>query len=178
MRPTATTAARSQTTNPYAGSLQSEDAIVEVPPSDTAIKKPEQVVNEIPTERTFQQAQSQATRVYERPTKRRPPPVKDQTNIARESMIDQIMRESQVPLYDRPVSQTPVPNGEDADNDEAAADAFKAQLLADMELNRRRRPASTKKEGTTSTGPKLGGSRSQREKMRALEEAKGSGSKK
>lgn len=128
-------------------------------------------------ERTVQQAQERSSRVYQRPTKRRPPPAREQTDVARDSMIEQLMGENQVPLYDR---TEPKPNEDDEegiDNDAAAAEAFKAQLLADLEQNKRRPPLS-KSTGTAPTGPKLGGSRAQREKMRALEEAKGSASKK
>ena len=91
------------------------------------------------------------------------------------------MRESEVPLYDRSVSHTQRAEAEDVDNDAATAEAFKAQLLAEMEeQNRRRHPTSTStsKDKTAPTGPKLGGSRAQREKMRAMEEAKASAGKK
>ena len=132
--------------------------------------------------RTYQEAQSRSERVYQRPTKRRPRPIRDQTDVARDSMIDQLMRENQVPLYDRSISNTPGPEDQaagDVDNDAAAAEAFKAQLLADLEAQKRRKPATASKNpGASQTGPKLGGSRAQREKMRALEEAKASGGKK
>jgi hypothetical protein len=129
---------------------------------------------------TFDQAQSKSTRVYERPTKRRRPPQRDQTDVARDSIIEQIMQESQVPLYDRSGSQTPA---NDVDNDSATAEAFKAQLLAEMEEQNRRRPAPRNpavKDGSSSmqSGPKLGGSKSLRAKMRREEEAKASAGKK
>ena len=143
---------------------------------DTAVEVPGKSSDSRHGQRTFQQAQSHSSRVYQRPTKRRPPPARPETQVARDSMIDQIMRESQVPLYDRSVAQTPPADGEYVDHDAATAEAFKSQLLADMELNRRRPPKAA---ATTSTGPKLGGSRSQRERMRAMEESKkGDASKK
>ena len=163
--PTATGQKKNATTNDDA--LQTVDTAVEVPGKGSDLT---------PAQKTFQQAQSHSKRVYQRPTKRRPPPARPETQVARDSMIDQIMRESQVPLYDRSVSQTPPADGEYVDHDAATAEAFKTQLLADMELNRRRPPKTTT---TTSTGPKLGGSRSQRERMRAMEEGKkGDASKK
>ena len=128
---------------------------------------------------TYQSAQAKSSRVYHRPTKRRPPAARDQSDVARDSMIDQLMRESQIPIYDRSISQTPAEGPGDQDNDTATAEAFKAQLLADMEQHRRKpsRMAAAAATGA-STGPKLGGSRSQREKMRALEQEKASGGKK
>ena len=123
---------------------------------------------------TFDAANSRSTRIYQRPTKRTQPPQRQQNDVARDSIIDQIMQESQVPHYDRSGSHTAAA---DADNDAATAQAFKAQLLAEMEEQNRRRPAprnpaATGPAGSMQSGPKLGGSRSQREKMRALEEAK------
>ena len=123
--------------------------------------------------KTFQEAQARSTRKYQRPTKRRQAPVRDQSHVARDSLIDQILNESQVPIYDQSASKATISAGDnkdDVDNDAAAAEAFKAQLLADLEQNRKRMRTAT-----ASTGPKLGGSRSQREKMRALEEAAGKG---
>lgn len=106
-------------------------------------------------------------------------PERGADDIARDSMIDQIMHEGQVPLYSEPVagSRSTAPNDVEGDNDEAAAEAFKAQLLAEMQMQNRRRPAPKAaaaggKDAKVSTGPKLGGSRSQREKMKAIEEAK------
>ena len=123
---------------------------------------------------TYQIAQERSRRVYQRPTKRRARPSRPETDVARDSMIDQIMGENQVPHYDQIASQAHDDN-EGEDNDAAAEEAFKAQMLADLERNAKRRPPRIT-QATTSTGPKLGGSRAQREKMRALEEAKGSGS--
>ena len=66
--------------------------------------------------------------------------------------------------------------------DAAAAAAFKADFLAQAEARNlsRRKPKATTTAGTsgaatatTSSGPKLGGSRAARVRMRAAEEAKG-----
>lgn len=126
--------------------------------------------------RTYQSAQTPRTTTYQRPTKRRHPPQRDQSHVARDSLIDQIMNENeaQVPIYERSSTRNITLSrdsaGQDVDNDAAAAEAFKAQLLVDLELGTRKR-APKKVEPGAPTGPKLGGSRSQREKMRALEEA-------
>jgi hypothetical protein len=129
-------------------------------------------------DRTYQAAQARSTRVYERPSKRRKPPQRDEADVARDSMIDQIMHEAQVPIYEQPAVRAAVEE-DDVDNDAATAEAFKAQLLAEIEVNNRRRLAkAASKDTKQSSGPKLGGSRSQREKMKALEEAKSSSSKK
>ncbi|KAK4497934.1 hypothetical protein PRZ48_010590 [Zasmidium cellare] len=104
---------------------------------------------------------------------RRQPHVRDASDVARDAMVDAIMRESQVPLYDQ--SAPPTTSNADSsaiDRDEAAAEAFKAEFLADLEQRKRRKPPAPPAAGQVASGPKLGGSRSQREKMRALEEAK------
>jgi hypothetical protein len=72
-------------------------------------------------------------------------------------------------------------NGKHLDPDAAAAEAFKADFLAQAEARNlsRRQPAvnasagSAGAAGAVPSGPKLGGSRAARERMRAMEEAKG-----
>lgn len=109
-----------------------------------------------------------------KPRRRRHPPSRSEADIARDSMIDQIMKEGQVPIYDRPdSSQAASSAGED--RDAAAAAAFRAEFLAAAEeRNLHRRPPVPPAAGA-SLGPKLGGSRQQRERMKAAEEAKGKG---
>ena len=61
-------------------------------------------------------------------------------------------------------------------NDAAAAEAFKADFLAQAEarnLSRRQPAATASTAAAASSGPKLGGSRAARERMRVAEEAKG-----
>lgn len=129
--------------------------------------------------RTVAHAQERSHRVYQRPTRRKAPPTRKEADVARDSMIEQIMGENRVPLYDQTATVVGEDNMEDVDDpDAAAADAFKAQLLADLEQNNRRRRPAGKASATAAAGPKLGGSRSQREKMKAMEEAKGSLGKK
>ena len=121
----------------------------------------------------------------------RPPrqaPSRLPTDVARESLVDQIMREAAVPLFSGLPSQQ---SNDEAgiDNDEAAASAFRADFLASLEENNRRRPPAKpvveKTKGgmpvpQVNHGPKLGGSRAQRERMKAAEAeaAKGGGVKK
>ena len=103
-------------------------------------------------------------------------PKRDEDDVVRDDMIDQIFREGQVPMYDQAQSNAATYSDEELDHDEAAARAFKAQFLADMEMQHRRKPppssTTTKGAAPASTGPKLGGSRSMREKMKALEASK------
>lgn len=96
-------------------------------------------------------------------------------------MVDKIMQESQVPIYDKPNTKTQEMQSKGFDADEAAAEAFRAEFLLSLEeqQNHRRRPAAppAQQRGAppVPTGPKLGGSRAQREKMKAIEEAKAAG---
>lgn len=127
-------------------------------------------------DRTLQSAQVQSDRVYQRPTKRpkRKKYERGEADIARDAYIDKFMQEAQVPMYDQSSSEGAANAEVGGDNDAATAEAFKAQLLQDMQ-NRRRRPpkAPTAQAANTMSGPKLGGSRQQRERMRAMQEAEG-----
>ncbi|KAF2773657.1 hypothetical protein EJ03DRAFT_103143 [Teratosphaeria nubilosa] len=113
----------------------------------------------------------------------------DPSALARGSLIDQILQESTlgVPLYDTSTSTTitaaatTTGDGVEGDNDEAVAEAFKKQFLKDMESKIRRKPvgySAAREKGVESHGPKLGGSRAQRARMRkAQEEEKVAGKK-
>ena len=106
---------------------------------------------------------------YQRPTRRRPPRERDAKDVARDSMIDQIMRESAIPIYDKTSNAgASRPDADSFDNDAAAAEAFKAEYLASVE--EKQRLAGPPK--PPAQGPKLGGSRQQRERMKAVEDAK------
>ncbi|KAI6792864.1 hypothetical protein KC332_g17299 [Hortaea werneckii] len=107
---------------------------------------------------------------------RRPPAVRDEKDVARDSLVDQILGESTVPHYDRPAAskQPPPPEDDNVDRDAAAAEAFKKRYLASIGVKRKRKvaPPSGATRGATAIsthGPKLGGSRSQRQKMKAME---------
>jgi hypothetical protein len=110
-------------------------------------------------------------------TRRLPSP----STTARASLIDQIMRESNhTPHYTSPSNSAPNPSNSHFDPDAAAAEAFKMEFLAQAEARNlsRRQPAVNASSGSAAagavpSGPKLGGSRAARERMRAVEEAKG-----
>lgn len=128
---------------------------------------------------TFQPRQQRGTMASPKATKRRKyPSARTETDVARDSMIEQIMGPTHVPHYQAAAEQVRrTEEQEGVDRDAAAEDAFKAQLLADLDSHRRR-PHAPKNPAAAASGPKLGGSRAQREKMRALEEAKAGTSKK
>jgi hypothetical protein len=91
------------------------------------------------------------------------------------------MRESNhTPHYTSPSNSAPNPSNSHFDPDAAAAEAFKMEFLAQAEARNlsRRQPAVNASSGSAAagavpSGPKLGGSRAARERMRAVEEAKG-----
>lgn len=166
MRSTATAQAEIPSTDGNTGSssgLEADSALAAAESTDT-------------DERTFQSAQARSDRVYQRPAKRprRKKYERGDADIARDAYIDEFMQEAQVPMYDQPSSKGAANVDTGGDNDAATAEAFKAQLLQDMQ-NRRRRPpkAASAQAVNTMSGPKLGGSRQQRERMRAMQEAEG-----
>ncbi|KAK0836074.1 hypothetical protein LTR73_000575 [Friedmanniomyces endolithicus] len=131
---------------------------------------------------TSDNAQQRTASNYRRPrTQRRQPRPRNPDDVARESLVESIMRESgtaAAPLYDRP--DTTTTTRDTADTDDAAAEAFKTQFLQDMAAQNRRRPpnpvpfskvALAKGADRTAHGPKLGGSRMQRERMKAAQAA-------
>ena len=106
--------------------------------------------------------------------------VRGAQDVARDSLIEDIMRESatSTPIYDRPAFTAPTQDTDDAED--AAAEAFKAQFMLETEEQNRRRPpapppfskvAQAKGAERTAHGPKLGGSRQQRERMKAAQAA-------
>jgi hypothetical protein len=124
-------------------------------------------------------------------TKRRQPRPRrapSPSTLARASLIDQIMGESKhTPHYTSPTAaathnSTSTSTQDGVDPDAAAAAAFKADFLAQAEarnLSRRKPkvPAATTSGAAAagaapSSGPKLGGSRAARMRMREAEEAK------
>ncbi|WPH00392.1 Hypothetical protein R9X50_00321900 [Acrodontium crateriforme] len=111
---------------------------------------------------------------------RRGAPSRGADDMARDAMVDAIMREAQVPLYDHSTSSAPVANdnNQGIDNDEAIAEAFKAEFFADLARQQHRRQPAPTAGGSAPNGPKLGGSRQQRERMKAYEEAKAATGKK
>ena len=132
-----------------------------------------------PTNNTSTAHQSIAATATTNPKRRQPrrPRAPSPSTLARASLIDQIMRESNhTPHYTPPTTGTSSANPtstapeEELDPDAAAAAAFKADFLAQAEARNlsRRKPkaAATTTSGgaaaagaAVSSGPKLGGSR-------------------
>ena len=109
-----------------------------------------------------------------RPRKRR-----NSEDVKRDRLVEEVMRESKLDIYDEPDED--VNNNNDDDDDDQAADdrvaeQFRREFL-DAISNRRRRAAQARKSAKRKEadvqprGPKLGGSRSARAAMREREEA-------
>ena len=146
--------------------------------SELEIENVEQNVNTqaTPTNHAISAAARLRTTKRQPTRPRRPPPKRDESHTARDSLVDQIMAESMVPLYDLPAANArQLTNDDGIDNDTAAMEAFKAEFLADSEQHKKRKHAApaagAKGVVPTSHGPKLGGSRAQRERMKAAEAA-------
>lgn len=105
---------------------------------------------------------------------------RNSADIARDAMVDQILRESQLNIYETSasVTQPKPPSDDNQDADERMAEEFKRNFYAAAEERAVRRTAApppptfgaNKLESLK--GPKLGGSRSQRAAMHAAEKAK------
>ncbi|KAK6000774.1 hypothetical protein QM012_003499 [Aureobasidium pullulans] len=105
---------------------------------------------------------------------------RNSADIARDAMVDQILRESQLNIYETSAStsQPKPPSDDTQDADERMAEEFKRNFYAAAEERAVRRTAApppptfgaNKLESLK--GPKLGGSRSQRAAMHAAEKAK------
>lgn len=97
-------------------------------------------------------------------------------DIARDAMVEQVLRESRLDIYEGAVAQPPPTNtraGLDEDADDRMAEEFRRNFLAAQEERKVRKPQLPPSgKGDPARGPKLGGSRSQRAAMRAMEEAK------
>lgn len=103
---------------------------------------------------------------------------RNSADLARDALVEQILRESRLDIYDEPETSgaagtAGVAPGLDEAADERVADAFRREFLASLEEKNSRKSGAP---APPSLGPKLGGSRQQRaaHAMRALEEkAKG-----
>ncbi|KAK3073099.1 hypothetical protein LTR53_005627 [Teratosphaeriaceae sp. CCFEE 6253] len=140
-----------------------------------------QAVAAAQTTNRVQQRRQQTTR-QPRSNRRHPP--RGAQDLARDSLIEDLMRESNTgsALFNNPTiaSSTLASTTDEVGAEDAAAEAFKAQFLQDMEAQNRRRPpapppfskvAQAKGADRTAHGPKLGGSRQQRERMKAAQAA-------
>jgi hypothetical protein len=106
-----------------------------------------------------------------RPRKRR-----NSEDIKRDQLVEQVLRESRLEIYDEPVEAPPEEtNNRDLDTDEKIAEQFRQDFMDAMESRQRNRTSGQPKMpvGKTSEvgqkGPKLGGSRSARAAMRERE---------
>ena len=103
-------------------------------------------------------------------------------DIARDAMVEQVLRESRLDIYEDPAGHQPstkVSAGLDEDADERMAAEFRRDFIAAQEERNVRRPPAPPPSGKGDPlkGPKLGGSRSQRAAMRAIEEKAAKGKK-
>jgi hypothetical protein len=97
-------------------------------------------------------------------------------DIKRDQLVEQVLRESRLEIYDEPV-ETPADdlNNGDIDTDEKIAEQFRQDFMDAMESRQRNRTAGQPKmpagkQGEVGQkGPKLGGSRSARAAMRERE---------
>lgn len=105
---------------------------------------------------------------------------------ARDALVEEILHEAPFDnIYSESGSQANpktegVTPGQDEAADERIAEEFKKEFLANQHRNVPRQsgpPGSTSKQGADVKGPKLGGSRSQRAAMRAMEEKAAKGKK-
>ena len=103
-----------------------------------------------------------------RPRKRR-----NSEDVKRDKLVEEVMRESKLEIYDEPDEQV---NDDDQAADDRIAEQFRREFM-DAISSRQKRAAQTKKSAKGKEaddqprGPKLGGSRSARAAMREKEEA-------
>lgn len=111
-----------------------------------------------------------------KPMKPRPGKRRNSEDIKRDQLVEQVLKESRLEIYDGPES-TPQGNpNEGMDTDERIAEQFRQDFMDAMESRQRHRtagqpkmPAGGKPGEVGQKGPKLGGSRSARAAMREKE---------
>jgi hypothetical protein len=111
-----------------------------------------------------------------KPMKSRPRKRRNSEDIKRDQLVEQVLRESRLEIYDEPVEAPPGDtNNEDLDTDEKIAEQFRQDFMDAMESRQRNRTAGQPKMPIGKAGevgqkgPKLGGSRSARAAMRERE---------
>ncbi|KAJ5653575.1 hypothetical protein N7490_000578 [Penicillium lividum] len=88
-------------------------------------------------------------------------------DIERDRLVEQVMRESRLEIYDEPEEEGV---GDDQDADDRIAEKFRLDFMDAIQSRRRIRPTRTTTEKTEGPkGPKLGGSRSARAAMREMQ---------
>lgn len=90
-------------------------------------------------------------------------------------MVEAVFKEARLEIYDdsaRQAASKAPRTGQDEDADERMVEDFKREFMANQEERNSRKPPPPPPgaKGDSVKGPKLGGSRSQRAAMRALEE--------
>lgn len=91
-----------------------------------------------------------------------------EADIARDQLVDQILKEGATNMYERPRVMSSSSGNGNVDNDVATAARFKAEFLSELEDKNFRKPLT--QTSTPQTGPRLGGSRMVRERMKHAEE--------
>ena len=111
-----------------------------------------------------------------KPVKAYPRKRRNSEDIIRDQLVEQVLRESRLEIYDESVDDPPgdTDNG-DVDTDEKVAELFRQHFMDAMESRQRNRTAGQPKMPVGKPGevgqkgPKLGGSRSARAAMRERE---------
>ena len=111
-----------------------------------------------------------------KPMKPRPRKRRNSEDIKRDQLVEQVLRESRLEIYDEPVEASLDDiNNRDVDTDEKIAEQFRQDFMDAMESRQRNRTAGQPKMPAGKPGeigqkgPKLGGSRSARAAMRERE---------
>ena len=102
-----------------------------------------------------------------RPRKRR-----NSEDVKRDKLVEEVMRESKLEIYDEPDEEV---NNDDQAADDRIAEQFRREFMDAISSRQKRAAQSKKSKGKEADdqprGPKLGGSRSARAAMREREEA-------
>ncbi|KAF8424920.1 hepatocellular carcinoma-associated antigen 59-domain-containing protein [Tirmania nivea] len=100
-------------------------------------------------------------------------------DIQRDKLVEEVLKESKLDLYDDAPSSSPHPSDEEGAADDRIAEKFRREFLDALMSRRRRRgnyqKTKKKDDAKKPRGPKLGGSRSARAAMRESQLAQGSG---
>ncbi|KAL5409503.1 hypothetical protein PMIN03_005946 [Paraphaeosphaeria minitans] len=104
---------------------------------------------------------------------RRQPKRRNSEDIRRDAMVEAVLREAKLDYFDSAPPPSTSASTTQTNNDEALVEQFRQEFLDSIQERQQRKPAAPAKgEKEAPKGPKLGGSRSARAKMHALEEAK------
>ncbi|KAF2445509.1 hypothetical protein P171DRAFT_266622 [Karstenula rhodostoma CBS 690.94] len=101
---------------------------------------------------------------------RRQPKRRNSEDIRRDAMVEAVLREAKLDYFDS-APPDPSTSTTKTNNDEALVEQFRQEFLDSIQERQQRKPAApVRGEKEAPKGPKLGGSRSARAKMHALEE--------